>query len=93
MAYLRDSLSLIIFEQSFRNYLSGVAGSCLNLNEWTIPFFWYADRKLDVTQSREITSENKEEEEKRQHFSDSAFGTNPQPVLERVEFKVCIKAQ
>ena len=33
VAYCHDSLSLIIFEQSFRNYLSGVAGSCLNLNE------------------------------------------------------------
>ena len=40
-------------------------------------------------QSQEITSENKEEDQKRQHFSDSAFGSNPQPVLERVEFKVC----
>lgn len=42
-------------------------------------------------QSQEITSENKEEDEKRQQFTDNAFGTNPQPVLERVEFKVCIK--
>lgn len=36
----------------------------------------------------EITSENKEEELKRWHFTESAFGPNPQPVLERVEFKV-----
>ena len=36
----------------------------------------------------EITSENKEEELKRCQFTESAFGPNPQPVLERVEFKV-----
>ena len=36
----------------------------------------------------EITSENKEEELKRWQFTESAFGPNPQPVLERVEFKV-----
>lgn len=48
---------------------------------------------MDVMQSQEITSENKEEEQKRQQFTDSAFGSNPQPVLERVEFKVCIEMQ
>ncbi|XP_020623935.1 centromere protein N-like isoform X1 [Orbicella faveolata] len=47
-----------------------------------------AERQTEVTQSQEITSENKEEDQKRQHFTDSAFGSNPQPVLERVEFKM-----
>ncbi|KAL9975722.1 hypothetical protein ACROYT_G012915 [Oculina patagonica] len=46
------------------------------------------ERKTEVMQSQEITSENKEEDQKRQQFRDSAFGTNPQPVLERVEFKM-----
>ena len=39
-------------------------------------------------QSQEITSENKKEEQKRQQYTENAFGPNPQPVLERVEFKV-----
>lgn len=48
--------------------------------------------KAEVTmevQSQEIKSENKEEEQQRQQFTDNAFGPNPQPVLEKVEFKVC----
>ena len=38
--------------------------------------------------NQEITNENKEEELKRHQIADNAFGPNPQPVLERVEFKV-----
>ena len=38
--------------------------------------------------NQEITNENKEEERKRHQIADNAFGPNPQPVLERVEFKV-----
>lgn len=48
--------------------------------------------KAEVTmevQSQEIKSENKEEEQQRQQLTDNAFGPNPQPVLEKVEFKVC----
>lgn len=48
--------------------------------------------KAEVTmevQSWEIKSENKEEEQQRQQLTDNAFGPNPQPVLEKVEFKVC----
>ena len=41
------------------------------------------------SQDIHVTSENKGDDQKRQHFADSAFGCNPQPVLERVEFKVC----
>ena len=44
-------------------------------------------------QSQKITSENKDDDQKRQQFTDSAFGPNPQPVLQRVEFKVCIQTQ
>ena len=51
--------------------------------------FKYAERQTEVMQSQEITNENKGEDQKRQHFADSAFGCNPQPVLEKVEFKVC----
>ena len=48
--------------------------------------------KAEVTmevQSQEIKSENKEEDQQRQQLTDNAFGPNPQPVLEKVEFKVC----
>ena len=50
-------------------------------------FNFKSDGKME-TERHEITSENKEEELKRWHFTESAFGPNPQPVLERVEFKV-----
>ncbi|PFX22237.1 centromere protein N-like [Stylophora pistillata] len=46
------------------------------------------DRKLEVLQSQEITSENWAEEQKRQQLIDGAFGTNLQPKLERIEFKM-----
>ena len=50
------------------------------------------DGNMEI-QSKEITSENKDDDQKRQQFTDSAFGPNPQPVLQRVEFKVCIQTQ
>lgn len=48
------------------------------------------ERQTGAMQSQDIhvTSENKGDDQKRQHFADSAFGCNPQPVLERVEFKM-----
>lgn len=48
------------------------------------------ERQTEAMQSQDIhvTSENKGDDQKRQHFADSAFGCNPQPVLERVEFKM-----
>ena len=55
-------------------------------------FFFSLHFKAEVTmevQSQEIKSENKEEEQQRQQLTDNAFGPNPQPVLEKVEFKVC----
>lgn len=58
----------------------------------TLFFFFSLHFKAEVTmevQSQEIKSENKEEEQKRQQLTDNAFGPNPQPVLEKVEFKVC----
>ncbi|XP_073232611.1 centromere protein N-like [Porites lutea] len=51
-------------------------------------------RKKEVTmevQSQEIKSENKEEDQQRQQLTDNAFGPNPQPVLEKVEFKMQTK--
>ena len=40
-------------------------------------------------ESQKVKSENKEEEQQRQQLTDDAFGPNPHPVLEKVEFKVC----
>ena len=62
-----------------------LAGSCYTV-------FFSLHFKAEVTmevQSQEIKSENKEEEQQRQQLTDNAFGPNPQPVLEKVEFKVC----
>lgn len=47
-------------------------------------------REIDANMkplNQEITNENKEEQRKRHQIADNAFGPNPQPVLERVEFK------
>lgn len=62
------------------------------LQEVIAQFFFSLHFKAEVTmevQSQEIKSENKEEEQQRQQLTDNAFGPNPQPVLEKVEFKVC----
>lgn len=56
-------------------------------------FMLNPDRKLEVFQSQEITSENWAEEQKRQQLTDGAFGTNLQPKLERIEFKMQTRLQ
>ena len=69
----------------------------VSLSTWeflqeVVTVFFSLHFKAEVTmeiQSQQIKSENKEEEQQRQQLTDNAFGPNPQPVLEKVEFKVC----
>lgn len=69
----------------------------VSLSTWeflqeVVTVFFSLHFKAEVTmeiQSQQIKSENKEEEQQRQQLTDNAFGPNPQPVIEKVEFKVC----
>ena len=59
------------------------------LQEVVTQFFSFKAEVTMEIQSQQIKSENKEEEQQRQQLTDNAFGPNPQPVIEKVEFKVC----